>query len=319
MLIAYPLAAFVMLYTPLVAAEKTAQRSVFPIETERYDRVLTVWNIDTFEGGAGSRADFLSDMSVTYGKTKGGKGTHFLVSARTEEGALVALKNGEKPDVISFGIGCPFAAEIVKSLPDVSFKGGYVGERCYAYPWCAGGYFEIKKTGENRLTDRLIVSQGKYNSPMLCGYGFGDKTFEIKEPMLAYTAFLSGGATLIGTQRDVNRLTGRKALFAAKPLTGFSDLVQYVGICAEDREDYSACLGFIEYLVSESVQKKLTKIGMTSVFFDVYSDGALSEYDFSENEYTVSPFTEIENVMEIRKDTKGGELPERVKNLLKHL
>ena len=319
----YALAVFFIVFTPLVAVRKTAAKDDFPYETEKYEKVLTVWHVDTFEGGTGSRADFLTDRAIDFGRTEEGKGIHFLVVTHTVESLEKSLSDGKTPDMVSFGIGAGAVGGIAKSIPEISFSGGEVGKYCYAYPWCVGGYFLITKTEDKRLIDELIVSQGVYNLPFSC-FLTDDLLFEkkeIKEPMNAYSAFLSStAAALLGTQRDIKRLETRGAAFFAEPIKGFSDLIQYVAVTTGKEEDYKDCLSFAEYLISEKVQKQLVKIGMASAFFGIYDGGAMSALDIGEIGYTVSPFTEKNALLSLQSEpTDGKERAERIKNALKRL
>lgn len=67
--------------------------------------IVRLWNIDTFEGGKGSRTAFLNRVSAAYEKKH--EGVYIMVSSYTAEGAAAALKEGHFPDMISFGIASP--------------------------------------------------------------------------------------------------------------------------------------------------------------------------------------------------------------------
>ena len=109
--------------------------------------VVRVWNIDTFEGGKGSRTAFLKSVAREL------KGEAFyLVTSYTLEGALSAFAEGDAPDVLSFGVGLSEFAERLLPLP-YSFAGGELGGKTLAYPWCMGGYYLFSLTdfeGEGR-------------------------------------------------------------------------------------------------------------------------------------------------------------------------
>ena len=313
------LTAFILFFTPVVALKKTGTANDFPLKTEDYKRVLTLWNIDTFEGGIGSRGDFLSEVLLPLAD----EGTVVLVSAHTVNSAKENLSKGVIPDIVSFGVGADFLAPYVRELPFSVFVGGEISGKTYAVPWCRGGYFFISKTEDHQLIDRLIVSQGEYNRPIfaLKEEGAEYNSVEFLSPLDAYTAYLSDeSATLLGTQRDIWRLTRRGVSFYAFPAEKFSDLYQYVAVTTDDEENYSACVETVRRLAGIGA-KALADIGMFGADANAY-DGALGSYDTAKTTLTLSPFTSAE----ILKDADGVAVAakeenyyEKIKNALKHL
>ena len=103
----------------------------------------------------------------------------------------------------------------------------------------------------------------------------------------------------------------------------FSDLVGYVCITTKDEERYSESLKFIEYLIGEKAQEKLVKIGMQSPFKNVYRSGEMLNFDFSDIDYTVSPFTSSNALCaiidEINTQNPTNDSLLRAKNALKRL
>ena len=321
--VACVLCALVLAFTPMVAYHKTTAENNFPVQTPQNKLVLTLWNIDTFEGGVGSRTDFLAERFLDCGK----KGVYLLTKSHTVESAEIALNKGELPDIISFGVGFGMASEYALELPQISFKGGEIGGKTYAYPWCVGGYFLIRKNGDNQLIERLFVSQNEYNLPNYAAIENGVECKEkvFKKPLDAYTSFLGGknGVALLGTQRDLKRLAVRGVEFVAQPLVGFSDLVQYACITTKDEERYGESLKFIEYLISETAQEKLAKIGMQSPFKNIYQGGETFGFEFSSISFTVSPFTSTKALCalndEINTPNPTNDSLLRLKNALKRL
>ena len=83
-----------------------------PIKTEEYKFVLTLWNIDVFEGGMGSRADFLTARA----NERTDDGIIILVKSHTPESVKKSIENGEIPDMVSFGVGSiPFGFSAANS------------------------------------------------------------------------------------------------------------------------------------------------------------------------------------------------------------
>lgn len=194
--------------------------------------VVRVWNIDTFEGGKGSRTAFLKSVA----RELQGE-AYYLVTSYTLEGALSAFAEGEAPDVLSFGVGLSEFAERLLPLP-YSFAGGELGGKTLAYPWCMGGYYLFSLTdfeGEGRTA----LSVGGENLPAVAARLEGI-TGEETESVAAYTGFLSGKYRyLLGTQRDVCRFQARGVSVQARPLTKYCDLYQYIGILSAEKREAS--------------------------------------------------------------------------------
>ena len=250
--------------------------------------VVRVWNIDTFEGGKGSRTAFLKSVAR---ELKGE--AYYLVTSYTPEGALSAFAEGDAPDVLSFGVGLSEFAELLLPLP-YSFTGGELGGKTLAYPWCMGGYYLFSLTdfeGEGRTA----LSVGGENLPVVAARLEGI-TGEETESVAAYTGFLSGKYRyLFGTQRDVCRFQARGAIVQARPLTKYCDLYQYIGILSSEKRD--ASLAFVEALLSPEVQGRLSQIGM----FPLENNA----------ERTVSVFSSREALGRLAAAAREGDVPEK--------
>ena len=252
--------------------------------------ILKVWHIDTFEGGKGSRYNFLREEGSAF--TKKNKGVYLLIINHTIESAKNALFDGNIPDLISYG-SCgidltSYAKEIKFNVSD----GGIVNGKRFAVSYLRGGYFAIKKgTGEN-----LILSKNTYTTPEIaCLFNEVYGNYIIKTPLDAYTYFLQRqNATLIGTQRDVFRLRSRGVDFTATPITKYSDLYQYISLTTKDENKEFYALKFISHLLSDKVQEKVKNLGMFSVTKNnLYSDDELfSNFEKVSLSYTLTPFAE---------------------------
>ena len=289
--------------------------------------IITLWQIDTFEGGVGSRKQFLLKAASMYEKNN--DGVLIMVTNHTLEGAENNMKNGIFPDMISYGAGLD-----VKSFSEIKTKnvrsGGLVGNKCYATPWCKGGYVLISNPNlvtelkPNRI-DKLLVSQSLYTQPLtaLLLEGVTAHDVEIKKPMDAYVKFVIGKTPyMLGTQRDIHRLINRGFEFNAQPLYEFCDLNQYVSITtAEEIKRYYAN-DFINFLTSDVVQKKLTDIGMFSPYIEVgYSNQTLSIMQKINAFKTYSVFLQKHKLIEMQEislsATAGDQSAlNKIKNLL---
>ena len=270
------LAAAVIVFLPQTA-EKAEARTV-----------VRVWNIDTFEGGKGSRTAFLKSVAR---ELKGE--AYYLVTSYTLEGALSAFAEGEAPDVLSFGVGLSEFAERLLPLKR-EFAGGELGGKTLAYPWCMGGYYLFSLT-DFEGDGRTVLSVGGENLPAVAARLEGISGEET-ESVAAYTGFLSGKYRyLLGTQRDVCRFQARGVTVQARPLTKYCDLYQYIGILSSEKRD--ASLAFVEALLSPEVQGRLSQIGM----FPLEKHA----------ERTVSVFSSREALGRIAAAAREGDVPEK--------
>lgn len=261
-------------------------------------RVVRVWNVDTFEGGKGSRTAFLSRAAKLTEKRRAG--VYYLVSSYTPEGARDALLKGETPDILSFGIGLELSAE--KSLPlSVSFSGGETEEGCLAVPWCRGEYFLYSLLENFEEEGNTAVSCGGSNLPQVSA-ALARIKGEEKDSLSAYVSFLNGEYRyLLGTQRDKCRFDSRGVQVYAKELPDYNDLYQYISVLsAEKRED---CSALVQTLLSEEMQGSLSDIGM----YPVNGGGA---------QYTVSVFSSPDFLENLRAEARSGT---DAKNILKFL
>ena len=283
----------------------TEERKV-ELSKNDYKAILRIWHIDTFEGGTGSRASFLKSVSTKY--TKKHSGVLFLVSNFTEETAKAKIENGELPDLISFGACSINVFNKLVCLQTTSVKDGgeYAGKR-YLSAWCKGGYFLIKKSESSE--EKLIISQGQNNLSTVsaCIEKLTAKTVEIKEPLEAYSSFLSSSnACLLGTQRDIVRLNSKGVSFTATPLTKFSDLYQYIGVTSTNETKRFYALSFIDFLLSESVQKTLVNVKMLSPNVKgLYSENEhFTALENASATYTISPFLLKSEINDIKNKAK---------------
>lgn len=293
---------FAVLFTVFIGKYKINESGV-PTAPAEYKGILTLWHIDTFEGGVGSRKQFLLSVSREFEKQN--QGVLVMAVEHTAESAEKAMKEGRYPDLISFGAGVD-----VNNMQPLNARGMpsgiYNGEN-YATPWCRGGYCVIENPEFNDAKNKnppLIVSQGEYTNPVIA-YVFSYKTdnnFEVLSPMNAYVKFVSGKARyLLGTQRDINRLISRGMDFTITPLSNYNDLYQYVAVTSMDGVKTKYAQDFIEFLVSEKVQKQLNKIGMYSCFFDVdYDSPEMNLMQKTKIENSLSAFSTKELIQELQ-------------------
>lgn len=267
-------------------------------KSEEIKRVVRVWNVDTFEGGKGSRTNFLKRTAALVEKKD--KGVYYLISSFTEEGVSRAFAEGQRPDILSFGIGV--SAYLESSLPlPYSFAGGETENGCFAYPWCRGEYYLFSLTDNFEETGETAISAGGCNLVEVAA-ALSRVSGEQIDSLSAYVAFLNGKYRyLLGTQRDKCRFLSRGLEVYEKPLNEFCDLYQYISVLSSEKR--GDCFAFVDTLLSEEVQNTLDSIGM----FPVRSGTALR---------TVSAFSDGDSLNAMRMAAKSEE---SVKNLDKFL
>ena len=305
------------LTTAFFGAGKISEEKEFASQ-KHYRGVISVWQIDSFEGGSGSRKNFL--LSAARGFEKENEGVLVMVTEHTPESAEKSMREGSFPDAVSYGNGTEITG--AKKLSTPFFIGGAVGKDMYAVPWCRGGYCLIANVsvgarfnGEfpDLSSETVIVSQGEYTVPLaaLCTEKENPLKIgglDVLKPMEAYVKFAEGKTKyFLGTQRDVVRLTTRGFSLEVYPLAGYNDIYQYISLTSVSDEKSFYAEKFINYLLSEKVQESLHKINMFSAFYNVKNDNAtLNLIQNADCKRTVSAFTSKEELRNLQNSARGA-------------
>lgn len=282
--------------------------------------LLELWNIDTFEGGSGSRAKYLEHRAYNYQKET--FSTYVLVRSLTVSQAKAMLSGGAKPDLVSFGIGSgeifkPFCEKL--SPPNFVradlLQCGVVGKDVLAVPWCVGGYclcadesVELSKESlQNLAQDKKVCTGGVYNVANLAlSEKVNVKLNNNYTQFEAYEAYLRGEYNvLLGTQRDFYRLNrkvenGVLGAVNFSYLTEFTDLIQVIAVC--NAENKAVAEKFVEYLLTPSSQMRLCDIGLFSVTdTQIYEDNYREfELAIKQPKKVLSVFTPSENIKSLQ-------------------
>ncbi len=281
---------FALLAAIIISAPFTAAR-MGKTSAEQYNgmTVLNIWQIDSFEGGKGSRAEYLKGIGAEFTKQNS---CYIKVTAVTADAARDNLKSGAAPDLISYGAGM-YGIE------------GYITAQKPYYCWCNGGYcflttdenadfadISIKNTVINMGTDNLSGA-----AALLCGI----KGAKSEKPTGAYVDLINGKYKyLLGTQRDIFRLKTRGVAFKIRPVTEFNDLYQNISVTASNAKQKAQAQKFIEFLLSKSAT--VNKIGLLSAGNVLYDDEMHAMERLNYECKLVSPIgkqtkTEIENAI----------------------
>lgn len=261
-------------------------------------QVLTLWQIDSFEGGRGSRAEYLRSLAQDFAKSAN---VYIEVTALSSDAARTNISAGVVPDIISYGAGFYGIESLVSEG--------------YGKAWCRGAYCLIALSGtdfSSVSTANTVINEGKDNLVSAAALFSGLQGANYAAPTSAYVSLISGEYDfLLGTQRDVIRLQIRGESFEVKPLTEFNDLYQYISVLTCDGEKAAVAEEYINYVLSHG--ESLTRIGMLCDGETLYSDEmhALEGVDFS---YTIPAVASSGAVAEIKKAARSGDI-----NLLKSL
>ena len=149
--------------------------NVFVGAKSKYQGILEIWNIDTFETGKKSKTSLLTEIGNVFQKKN--KGVYLMVRNVTENECLNLLKDGAMPDLFSCSYG---VAEKIKDytqpissnfdgLAENLLTAGKVNDVQMAVPWCFGSYYLIS-------TQSALEKAGKVefdslvNIALDCGY-----------------------------------------------------------------------------------------------------------------------------------------------------
>ena len=169
---------------------------VFLGNKSKYQGIIEIWNIDSFEAGNKSKTSLLTEISKEYQKKN--KGVYFMVRNLTENECLGLAEKGEIPDLISCSYGVaeklrPYIKEY-SSIDENYFENGAKAlilstEKKFAVPWCKGGYFlistrdklekaKIEDVNNVKLSNIAFSSgyvvKGKKSDKTIYSLGFGN-------------------------------------------------------------------------------------------------------------------------------------------------
>lgn len=205
------------------------------LEEERF--VLKIWQIDSFEGGKGSRADYLQKIGDEYSK----ESLNFVnVTSISADAARRNIESGTVPDIISYGAGFYGLENLISDYS------------C----WCYGGYCILSLDKKSDFTDctaqNTVINMGKDNRADIAAIFLGLEAAEFEKSTSAYVKLLNGDCKyLLGTQRDIFRLNTRGAQFSVKPVTEFNDLYQNISVISSGERGEEG-KKFVSFLQSKS-------------------------------------------------------------------
>lgn len=289
-----------------------------------YQGIITVWQIDSFEGGTGSRKQFLLDCGTSFEKKH--KGVLIMVTTHTINSAEENFKKGVYPDLISYGVGLDIQ-NVSKIKTENPLAVALLGSNEYGAVWCRGVYCIIENVNyKGKEEFSLTVSKGNFTNPLVALLD-AEKVYAVNKvltPLDAYVNFVSGNTRyLLGTQRDVVRLNNRGFEYGVEALNGFSDLNQFISVVSKDEQKRFYAEQFVNYLLSDDIQKSLNKIAMFSAQLTVsYEDENLQKLSSAKIDKGVSMFSKKESIYNLNSlseeflKTGDNAVKIKIKNLL---
>lgn len=282
-----------------------------------YKGVIELWNVESFEGGSGSRQSWLTNKSAKFEAKNSGLFVH--VTTLTEDELKQKLADSQTFDIICFSRGAGDAVKELlapltvdcKNIRENMLLAGQFDGKQYAMPLYTGAYCLFARTSQlaeadllnKALTQTYTRKIGKNTvelQPLVCGFtsanspltalamsgGRGDasKIAENITQYQAYEQFVSNktAVTLLGTQRDLYRLNqreenGKIESLGFCALSGYNDLLQFVGISRDCGDKADSCNAYLQYLISAEVQQTLTNLSLFSVLDNaIYTDARYS-------------------------------------------
>lgn len=279
--------------------------------------VLSLYHIETFEGGSNSRTNYLTKQASSFNKLY--NNCHIVVKTLNLEQLILNLNEQSLPDMFSFGIGAgEFIVGFLEQLDDNKdirqdlLSCGVVSNQILAYPYILSGYALMSYENfldsnndniENKIQNAIInkkeikglsVGQGSNFSPLKV-FDANNINYDLQnissfeDTYQAYQNFISKqSVSLLGTARDVARCLAREEKGAISSLEynflgGYTDLVQCIGVTktANSQKMYYSKL-FANFLTQENAQNNLSKYGLFGVGQrNIYSEGLMLDYENS--------------------------------------
>ncbi len=254
-------------------------------------KVYEVWHIESFEGGGGSRFQYLKNLALLYEKTHP---TDLFLIKLVQAEDVEELLSASSPDLISFSEQT--AKTILPHLQTLEnnygVKDNFLNSAMFnnqlkGLPYIASGYCYFTKS-EISSSENLELYTANSNSHSAISL-LNNEIVNQNSTMTSFQCYCkfvnSKNIKLLGTARDLYRLQHLQNLgrlsFNCEPVNEFSDLIQYLGIINSSQ----AVNEFIEFVINDENQINLSKIGLFSTKnVKLYTDTNYSNMENAINE-----------------------------------
>lgn len=266
---------------PLMRAlKRNPMRELFEIKNPEWYGVIEIWHIAGFRTYQGSVTNFLQDCCDTFSRKH--PGVHIEVKGMTPAMYEERAARGLVPDAYSFPAGSlskKLFRELSADTPILreGFSFSDTNTARLAAPYLMSGYFLLLNeqhfiTEDRSLPDSVndALLQRLHGENQLAVPETLSDVLDLTSTSVTYNDFLGGKcAAAIADARslgDLMRSTEQNLLVTALPMNGYTDQVMYFG-AAIGTDDHRAALidELYAYLLSESVQQQLSKIGAMPV------------------------------------------------------
>ncbi len=238
-------------------------------------KIYNILHTETFEGGGKSRILYLKNIARAIEKKHDGV---LFMFKQTDPSNIEKELQTNHYDLISFGFGVGKEVishlkplELTYNVRDELIESGKFSNNVYALPYIVSGYAQIYHKAD---FSNMIYGSTLYTNP---------KQLNLEKPLTeiigqyeAYKNFIyNKDYALLGTARDVYRVNNLNSLGRTNAmmtaLEGYTDLIQYIGICSKDAiiEEFLQNIfctqnqaNLVEYSLFSSLHNKLYSSGI---------------------------------------------------------
>lgn len=205
-------------------------------KASKYKGILELWNIDTFEGGTAGKSAYLTNRSIAFEKQN--KGLYVMVKNYTEEECRLALAEGKRPALISFGVGVgediiDYLSPLVGNFNEVRpefLAAGKSENNQLAVPYCTGMY-SIITTSQKLESAGQTADAGLSSIVTSCG---SQKTLKNGKVKTTYSVSFGGkgyNSASLAYNDMYGKLTASDTAFSSEynqksPYNAYCDFVE---------------------------------------------------------------------------------------------
>ena len=249
---------------------------------EKTQTVISIWHVETFEGGKKPRIDFLKSTAKEI------ESTHddllFMIKSVKPEN-LESELDANSPDIISFGYGVgkivlPFLTNFTTTFNarDELVSSGMFNNKFFAVPYMVGGYSLFNHTA---TATNFCVGSNDYIHPERIYEKMNLKPLETQTQFEAYKNFVyDKNSCLLGSTRDLFRVTNLNSIgrlsAMISPVDSYTDLIQYLGVVNSNNHT----LNFVDKCLSFNKQNKLVDYALfSSLSHKLYNEGIYNDME----------------------------------------
>ena len=261
--------------------EKAKNLEIFS-QKQNEQTIISIWHIETFEGGGKARIEYLKTVAKQIEKDN--KELLFMIKSVSPE-KLKSELTLSIPDIVSFGFGVGnivlphlIAYENTFDVRDELISSGSFNKKFFAVPFIMSGYAIFN---HSMLSNEFHVGTNEYIKPETIYESMSLKPQETESQYEAYIDFVyNKNVTLLGTGRDLFRINNLNNLGRTnamiQPVDTYTDLIQYLGITNQNK----TTLKFINLALSNTYQTKLKDYSLFSSKYDkIYSNGIYNDME----------------------------------------